>query len=121
MVDHYAESRTSTHTECGKDVRNVSCYVIGNPPQGVTCKYCLKKLAKRGIVMKADWMLNDSDDKQLYELLTLEDVFADQKIVANFAQRKLLEYIRAKWDMDDDYLTIPIETVTSMLKQLDGK
>ena len=35
------------------------------------------------------------------------------------SQRKLLECLRAKYEMDDDYLTIPIETITSMLKQLE--
>jgi hypothetical protein len=82
---------------------------------------------------KPEWMLCNSDDGHLYELLTLEDVFADQKIIANYAQRKLLEYLR-----DHEWYTkvvpqgkgqriiskkvgISREFVELMLKQLEEK
>ena len=60
---------------------------------------------------KPEWLLNDKDDKELYELLTLEDVFADQKIIAEFAQKKLLKYLKTQ--------KIHGRTFNEMLKQLD--
>jgi hypothetical protein len=67
--------------------------------------------------MTEEWMLNDNDDKHLYELLTLEDVFADQKIVANFAQKKVLKYLVATADLRTREKWLA--TFETMLKQLE--
>lgn len=61
---------------------------------------------------KPEWMLSDEDDNHLYELLTLEDVFADQKIIARFAQGKLLEYLRSQCLID-------WQVADPMIKQLE--
>jgi hypothetical protein len=121
MVDHYADSRTSTHTECGKEVGKVSYYVIGNPPQGVTCKYCLKKLANRGIVAKSEWMFGNKDEDEIFDLITFEDLLEDHKIIFNMGQRKLLEYLRDVALITPEAYQSPKSVIIKMLKQMDGK
>jgi len=74
--------------------------------------------------MTAEWMLNDKDDNSLYELLTLTDMFADQKIIADYAQRKLLEYLiqrNVEADMKGITAMVGNRTLNEMLKQLEDK
>lgn len=58
-------------------------------------------------------MFDNKDEDEIFDLITLEDLLEDHKIIFNMGQRKLLEYL----------MVHPVGSYifSDMLKQLEGK
>jgi len=126
---HYLERSDSIYTECGRESRKIMSAAIGGGADGVDCKQCLKKLAKKGIATDSEWRMSEVEAWKHAVANSMWSTGQMCKHVADEAQNKLLEHLIVDatrlyeeiGEIDFNFKWYIEDTLKAMLKQLEKR